>query len=198
MPRRQPRTVSVSRNGRAEHHTPAEATSRAIWEDPDGAARQLVVRQLTRAPRTRAQLASMLTRRGFPEDTVGRVLDRFGELQLIDDAAFAQAWVESRHAGRGLARRALAYELRARGVEGETVDAAVAELSPDQEEATARALIRRRLRATAGQEDSRSRVRRVADALARKGYPASLVFRLVREELEAEASPDGPALAQDD
>jgi regulatory protein len=140
----------------------------------------------------------MLTRRGFPEETVERVLDRFGELQLIDDAAFAHAWVESRHAGRGLARRALAYELRARGVEGETVDAAVAELSPDQEEATARALIRRRLRATAGQEDSRSRVRRVADALARKGYPASLVFRLVREELEAEGLPDEPALAQED
>ena len=107
MPRHQSRTVSVSRIGRAEHHTPAEATSPATSDDPEGAARQLVVRQLARAPRTRAQLAAMLARRGFPDDTVERVLDRFGELQLIDDAAFAQAWVESRHAGRGLARRAL-------------------------------------------------------------------------------------------
>jgi regulatory protein len=197
MPRRQSRTVSVSRNGRAEHHTPAEATSPATSDDPEGAARQLVVRQLARAPRTRAQLAAMLARRGFPDDTVERVLDRFGELQLIDDAAFAQAWVESRHAGRGLARRALAYELRARGVEGETVDAAVAELSADQEEATARAFVRRRLRATASQ-DTQTRVRRVVAALARKGYSASLAFRLVREELEAEGLSDEPAVAGDD
>jgi regulatory protein len=196
MPR-QPRTVSVSRNGQAEHHTPAEATSPATPDNPEGAARQLVLRQLTRAPRTRAQLAAMLTRRGFPDDTVERVLDRFGELQLIDDAAFAQAWVESRHAGRGLARRALAYELRARGVEGETVDGAVAELSPDQEEATARALVRRRLRATTGQ-DTQARVRRAAGALARKGYSASLAFRLVREELAAEGLSDEPAVTRDD
>jgi regulatory protein len=189
MPQHQSRTVSVSRNGRAEYHTPAEATSPATSDDPEGAARQLVVRQLARAPRTRAQLAAMLARRGFPDDTVERVLDRFGELQLIDDAAFAQAWVESRHAGRGLARRALAYELRARGVEGETVDAAVAGLSPDEEEATARAFVRRRLRASAGQ-DTQARVRRVVGALARKGYSASLAFRLVREELEAEGLPD--------
>jgi regulatory protein len=197
MPRHQPRTVSASRNGRAEHHTPAEATSPATSDDPEGAARQLVVRQLARAPRTRAQLAAMLARRGFPDDTVERVLDRFGELQLIDDAAFAQAWVESRHAGRGLARRALAYELRARGVEGETVDAAVADLSQDQEEATARAFVRRRLRAPTGQ-DRQTRVRRVVAALARKGYSASLAFRLVREELEAEGLSDEPAVTRDD
>jgi regulatory protein len=197
MPRRQPQTVSASRNGEAGQETAAEAASPPISEDLEGAARQLVLRQLTRAPRTRAQLAAMLARRRFPDETVDRVLDRFGELQLIDDAAFARAWVESRHAGRGLARRALAYELRARGVEGETVDAAVAELSPDQEEATARALVRRRLQATAGQ-DGQARIRRVVGALARKGYSASLVFRLVREELEAEAWPDGPALARGD
>ena len=37
-------------------------------------------------------------------------------------AMFAEAWVESRHAGRGLAKRALAFELRRRGVEPAVVD----------------------------------------------------------------------------
>ena len=58
----------------------------------------------------------MLARRGVPDEVAERVLDRFGEVDLIDDAAYARAWVESRHSGRGLARRALAYELRQRGV----------------------------------------------------------------------------------
>jgi regulatory protein len=145
-------------------------------------------------PRTRAQLATTLARRGFPEETVERVLDRFSDVGLIDDVAFAQAWVDSRHAGRGLARRALAYELRARGIEEETAATAVARLTPAQEENTARDLVRRRLRATVG-EDTQARIRRVAGALARKGYPAVLAFRLIKEELDAQGM-DG-AMAAD-
>ena len=63
---------------------------------------------------------------------------RFAEVGLIDDRAFAEAWVGSRHAGRGLARRALAAELRRRGVDGETVGEAVAPRAPATEDASAR------------------------------------------------------------
>jgi len=113
------------------------------------------------------------------------VLDRFGEVGIVDDAVFAEAWVDSRHAGRGLARRALAAELRQRGVDEDTVRAAVDGLSPAQEEATARQLVRRRLAATRG-KPTEVRVRRLMGMLARRGYSAGLAYRLVREELEAE------------
>jgi regulatory protein len=146
----------------------------------------MVLRLLTQGPRTRAQLAAALQRRGVPDDVAEGVLDRFGQVGLVDDVAFADAWVESRHAGRGLARRALAHELRQRGVDGETVDAALETLPPEQEVETARALVRARLRTTRG-ADPQARVRRVAGLLARKGYGAALTYRLVREELEAEA-----------
>jgi regulatory protein len=151
----------------------------------EAAARELVLRRLTQGPRTRAQLVRVLAARGFAEATITRVLDRFSEVGLIDDEAFAQAWVESRHAGRGLARRALAHELRARGVAEETVDHAVAQLTRDQEEETARILVRRRLQSGTG-ETRDVRVRRAAGALARKGYSGALAFRLIREELERE------------
>ncbi len=113
------------------------------------------------------------------------MLDRFTELGLIDDEAFAEAWVESRHAGRGLARRALAQELRVRGVEGEVVDAAVDGLTADQEAETARRLVRRSLAASRGR-DWQTRTRRATGQLARKGYGAALAYRVVREELDAE------------
>ncbi len=140
---------------------------------------------LTAAPRTRAELAAALRRRGVPDDAAEAVLGRFSEVRLIDDAAFAAAWVESRHHGRGLARRALAAELRHRGVPGEDITAAIGALPPQQEVATARSLVERRLASTRGQPLN-ARIRRLTGLLARKGYSPAIAYRVVREALEQE------------
>ncbi len=140
---------------------------------------------LTAAPRTRAQLADALRRRGVPEEAAEAVLERFGAVKLIDDAAFAAAWVESRHHGRGLARRALAAELKQRGVPPDDVKAAVGGLDPQQEIATARGLVARRLAGTRGQPLA-ARIRRLTGMLARKGYSPAIAYRVVREALEQE------------
>ncbi len=142
---------------------------------------------LTTAPRTQAQLATALQRRGVPDEAAEAVLARFAEVKLIDDAMFARAWVDSRHHGRGLAGRALGAELRQRGVAQDDIKAALSELSPDTELATARDLIARRLPATAGMPGP-ARMRRLAGVLARKGYSPGLAYRVVREALEEEAT----------
>jgi regulatory protein len=146
-------------------------------------ARAICLRQLTLAPRTKAQLARAMARRNVPEDVAERVLERFEEVGLIDDAAFAAAWVDSRHAGRGLGRRALAHELRQRGVPDPLVRAAVDELDPEQELAAARQLVAQRLPALA-RLDPRARARRLSGMLVRKGYSAGLAYRVIRETLE--------------
>ncbi len=97
-------------------------------------------------------------------------------------------WVSSRHHGRGLARRALAQELRHRGVEEDMVKEAVEQLDPDEEVETARRLVARKLGSTRG--DARARTRKLVGMLARKGYPPGLAFRIVREALEAEGEED--------
>jgi regulatory protein len=112
---------------------------------------------------------------------------RFAEVGLIDDAMFAASWVESRHRGRGLGRRALASELNRRGVDREDVQSAVAQLSPETELATARALVERRLASTVGQP-AQVRMRRLAGMLARKGYPSGLAYQVVREALQEAGS----------
>jgi regulatory protein len=153
--------------------------------DPEAAAREVCLRMLTAAPRTRAQLYSALSRRGVPDETAEAVLGRFAEVGLIDDAMFAASWVESRHHGRGLSARALAAELRQRGVAADNIQAALDRLDPEQEVATARALVARRIAATSGQPLP-ARIRRLMGLLARKGYPQALAYRVVREALEQE------------
>ncbi|GAA2134905.1 hypothetical protein GCM10009727_28970 [Actinomadura napierensis] len=156
-------------------------------DNPEGAAREVCLRLLASSPRTRAQLADALRRKNIPDDVAESVLGRFTDVGLIDDEAFAQAWVQSRHAGRGLARRALAAELRRRGVENETVNSAVDALDAGQEERTARALVDRRLRATRG-VDPAKRMRRLVGMLARKGYSPGVSYRVVKEALADEGT----------
>ena len=163
----------------------AGAASRDAEASPEAVARQICLRMLTAAPRTRAQLADALRRRGVPDDVAEEVLGRFADVKLIDDAMFATAWVESRHHGRGLSGRALAAELRHRGVASEDIQAAVGHLGPEQETATARSLVARKLAATRGQPVP-ARMRRLVGVLARKGYSPSLAYRVAREALEQE------------
>ncbi len=160
--------------------------------DPAEMARQICLRLLTAGPRTRAQLATALRKRRVPDGVAEAVLGRFAEVGLIDDAAFAQAWVETRHHGRGLARQALSAELRQRGVAADQVRVAVSSLGPQDEAAMARQLIARRVAATRGRPLP-ARVRRLVGMLARKGYPAGLAYQVVREALAEEAGPGGLA-----
>src|SRR6202050_3666796 len=164
--------------------SPSE-TSETEVGDPEAQARQICLHLLTIAPRTRAQLAQALHRRGVPDEAAETVLSRFADVGLIDDAAFARAWVESRHHSRGVPRRSLSAELRRQGVENEEIREAVDTLDPEQEVATARRLVERKMAATRSQPPE-ARARKAAGLLARKGYPPGLVFRLIKEFLEQE------------
>jgi regulatory protein len=164
--------------------TPADLAPEA---DPVAVARAIALRQLAIAPRTRAQLAQAMARRGVPEEVASSVLDRFEQVDLVDDEDFARQWVASRHAGKGLSRRALSHELRLKGIDEDTVRDAVDEIDAEQEIEAARELVRRRLPSMRGDDPVR-RSRRLASMLARKGYGSGAALRAIREvtgELDA-------------
>jgi regulatory protein len=175
--------------------TPADLTSEA---DPEDVARSILLRKLTVAPRTRAQLADALAQRNVPDEVADAALDRFEDLGLVDDAEFARQWARSRQTGRGLARRALAYELRQRGVDDDLVKEALDDPELGDELETARELVRRRLRAArprlADPVERERQARRALGMLARKGYGGGVASRAVREALgELAGTSDGPA-----
>jgi regulatory protein len=171
------RTPRAGRNRSAEAFT-AET-------DPQARARQICLQLLTTRSRTRAELATALRKRGVGKATADQVLARFSEVGLIDDAAFAEAFVNSGHNYRGLGRRALVAGLRRRGVDERAVGEAVAAVDSAAEEEMARALVRRRLRTGAGDEDEAGSIRKLVGMLARRGYPEGMSYRVVRDELRA-------------
>lgn len=151
-------------------------------EDPEEVARKILLDQLTGRARSRSELRAKLAARNVPDDIAERLLDRFTEVGLVDDAAFAQAWVESRQASRGLAPRALAQELRRKGISDEDAEAALGRVDRESQEEAARALVRRKLRSLRS-VDTTTATRRLVGMLARKGYPQGLAFAIVRDEL---------------
>lgn len=175
----------------------ADGASGGPMKDPEAVARDLCLRALTGSPKTRQQLADLLADRGVPDDAAETVLERLGEVGLIDDEAFARAWVSSRQAGRGLARRALKAELRAKGVDDEVAATALDLVDDDDERETARRLVERKVPGMR-RLDRATATRRLMGMLARKGYSGGLAAAVVREALDADGADDVEVAGFDD
>ena len=160
--------------------------------DPEAVARRICLQQLDRRARSRAELATVLRRRGVPDDAATTVLDRFAEVGLIDDAGLAELVAGAQHRDRGLARRAVAAKLRQRGFDDHVVGAALTGINGDDERARAGELVAKRQRALAGLPPE-VQARRLVGLLARKGYPSGLAYEVVRQVL-ATARADGELL----
>jgi len=145
------------------------------------------LRLLTDRARTRQELAQALRRKGIPDEAANAVLERFDEVGLIDDGAFAEQWVRSRHTVHGLGRRALAVELRRKGVADDVVGEALAGVDAEAEDRRARELVDRKLRTIPADTDEQrvTAGRRLVGMLARKGYSGGTAYRVVREALTA-------------
>lgn len=169
--------------------TPGSAADPTPEADPYELARSIVLRQLSMAPRSRRQLLTKLLERGISEQVAAEILDRYEEVQLIDDAEFARMWVRSRAQTRSLARSAIKRELADKGITGELAEEALSQRSDEDERAAAEDLVRRKLRPLADPTDRADRdkqVRRLVAMLARKGYAPSLAFAIVKDVLDQE------------
>ncbi|WP_029112618.1 recombination regulator RecX [Mycobacterium sp. URHB0044] len=151
-------------------------------------ARALCLRLLTARARTRAELAGQLTKRGYPDDVSAGVLDRLADVGLINDEDFAEQWVRSRrvHAGKG--KRALAAELRTKGVDDEVIADALADIDADAERTRAEQLVGDKLRRErlTDEADDVKVARRLVGMLARRGYNQSMALDVVKVALASE------------
>jgi regulatory protein len=164
---------------------PPPSTSEPSREEQ---ARGLCLRLLTARSRTRAELQGQLAKRGYPDDIAARVLDRLAGVGLIDDVDFAEQWVHSRRASAAKSKRALAAELRTKGVGNDVISAVLDGVKPAAEREQAEQLVRSRLRREILKDrDDEARVcRRLVAMLARRGYGQTLAYDVVSVAVAAE------------
>ena len=163
---------------------PPQSTSEASREEQ---ARNLCLRLLTARARTRAELEGQLAKRGYPDDVSARVLNRLAKVGLVDDVDFAEQWVRSRRVNAGKGKRALAAELRTKGLDDDVITAALAGIDAAAERGRAEQLVRDKLRREKlGDDDDTKVARRLVGMLARRGYSQTMAFDVVKGELASE------------
>ncbi|MCV7305306.1 recombination regulator RecX [Mycobacteroides immunogenum] len=163
-----------------------EAPTREPVDSRDEQAWSFCLRLLTSRARTRAELTQRLARRGYPDDVSDRIMDRLTTAGLVDDEDFAAQWVQSRHTYSGKGKRALAAELRTKGVSAENAAAALAQIDGDAERSRAAELVAKKLRSENLDDGGIKAARRLVAMLARRGYGQSMAYDVVKNALASE------------
>jgi regulatory protein len=128
-----------------------------------------------------------LAKRGYPDDVSQQVLNRLAHVGLIDDVDFAEQWVRSRRVNAGKGKRALAAELRTKGVDNDVITAVLADIDAGAERERAEQLVRDKLRREKLSDDDDAKLaRRLVGMLARRGYSQTMAFDVVKSELASE------------
>ena len=147
----------------------------------------LVLEACLRFLEARARSAAEVRRRllvhGYRADLVDGAIERLTELGMIDDAAFAKAWVESRDRARPRGERALRQELARKGIDRAITDETLADREvdrPDADVEAARRLLERHASALARVPDPRARRQRAYALLARNGFDSEIASELAR------------------
>lgn len=148
--------------------------------DQNQIAKQVLLRRLSNAPRTRKELAQDLKKKKIEEDIAQLALDRFEELGLINDQTFSDNFVSNTHQRRKLGKKALKQQLRSKGVSEEIANQAVSQISETDEFQAALALALKKMRSIQ-HDDPQSQIRKIVGLLARKGYSAGLSFQVAKE-----------------
>lgn len=170
-----------SRRGRRRQEEPDDRHD-GTDADPETLARTIVLRKLTGQARTRDELSRALAERDVPDEAAEAVLDRMEDVGLVDDQAFARDWVESRQSRRQLSKSALRRELITKGVDRDHIDAALADVDDEDELEAARSLALKKVRGMS-QLEPQVRYRRLAGALARRGFSSGTTARILDEVL---------------
>ena len=142
-------------------------------------ARNVLLHQLARSAKSTSQLRKILDQREIPTEIAEKVLERFTEVGLIDDAAYAETIVNSRRNYKGLAKSAIKRELNEKGVSQALVEEAISGITAEDDFESAKQLATRRYRQMAHLERD-VRTRRLAGYLQRKGYGSSSVFAAIK------------------
>jgi len=134
-------------------------------------------------PRSRKELETTLIKRDIDPEVAREVLDRFVEIDIVNDAAFAELLVRSRCNTKKVSRSVMRQQLRQKGIDPEIIDEALLVVTDDDELRMATELVEKKARAMT-RLDPQVRKRRLFGLLARKGYGTAIALQVIND-LEA-------------
>ena len=145
---------------------------------------EAALRFLEPRARSTAEVRRRLTAAGYRSELVDTAVGRLAELGILDDVAFAREWVRSRDRAHPRGTRALASELRAKGIADDTIRTVLGERDGDdvdgmgQEEDAARRLLERKAAFLRRSGETRQVRQRAYALLVRNGFSSEIAWRM--------------------
>ena len=137
-------------------------------------ARGRVLDYLSYRPRSEWEIREYLEKKGFSSSAIDSAVSALIKVNLIDDRAFAQYWVENRAQFRPKGKRVLTYELRQKGISSHVIDEALAAYD---ELSAARRVFEEQSRRLVNLPSELFR-RRLIERMARRGFSYDLIQEL--------------------
>jgi regulatory protein len=147
-------------------------------EDNKYRAYAMAIHYLGLRPRTSKEIERYLQRKEIEPESIAYAVERLEQERLIDDEDYARRFAESRLRAGGKGRLLIKQELKMRGVNKNTADAASRELGRDAEQAAADQVAAKKWRSMTGElHDKR---RKLAQFLLRRGFPMEVTMLAVK------------------
>ena len=153
-------------------------------------AENISLHALSRRGVSSAEMAKTLRSRDLPDEVVEHEIARLERVGLLNDAELAENLVQTKQSRKGLGKSAISSELRQRGLAQEAIDAAVAEIDDDDEQARADEWAHKRAGQLRGLDQATAE-RRLNAFLMRRGYRSEVIRRAVESALPRGGSRGG-------
>ncbi|HWB19226.1 MAG TPA: regulatory protein RecX [Phycisphaerales bacterium] len=139
-------------------------------------AQREAMRIIAKRPRTSKEVSMALIRKGFGEATVDSAVRRLVKDGWLNDTQFAHALADETTRRKPASRRLVSERLKKRGVKSTDVDAAIRDtIGSSSESDEAVKLAKLLMKRTTGL-DLRTKARRIAGGLARRGFDEETVL----------------------
>jgi regulatory protein len=141
-------------------------------------ARGYALRLFKFRPRSEAEFLAKLRDKGYAEDVRARLAAEFKRYEMLDDVAFAKAWMQGRLKKYGFSR--VSRELLHKGIAKETIAELRAQLNPEADEEQVATEIAVRRSRQYRDLDPLKRRKRLMEYLARRGFGSEIIVKVVK------------------
>jgi regulatory protein len=146
-------------------------------------AKSVAYRLLTYRPRSCAELRQKLQAKAYHEPVIDAVLEVLARLGYVNDGQFAEQFASSRIRLRGWGRRRIERELGNKGIERRIISVTLSRIfEHDVEIETAKNAAERKL-ASMRSVDRKTKYRRLAGFLERRGFSFEVIKSILRSSI---------------
>lgn len=164
-----------------------QVLSQADWDRLEQAERgsqawNAALRLLEVRPRSEQELRTRLQRKQFLPEQIDTAIKRLRDLELLDDAQFAQLWVTNRQNLNPRGAQALRQELRAKGIDRQVVDEVIeTNVDADSEREACADVARRAAHKYTRETDRATYQRKFGGFLQRRGFSFATIKPILAE-----------------